>query len=203
VTAQLIEAETGGHLWAERWDQTMADLFDVQYELTSAIVTGVEPELGGHERILSRKKPTEHLTAWELAQRGNLRSYEFTSKSCDIALDLYNQAMKIDPEFAFVHALAARTHFFRLALGWSEDFDQDLRERMRLVDQAVYLDPNAEPRWFERTAVNHHLLPSPAPLRYSFCIAVIHAPRSIFRMKRRWADISTFADPRCPSKRSR
>ncbi len=144
VTAQLIEAETGGHLWAERWDRTMADLFDVQDELTSAIVTGVEPELGAHERILSRKKPTEHLTAWELAQRGNSRLYENTSQSCDIALDLYNQAMRIDPEFAFVHALSSRIHFARLLYGWSEDFDQDLREGMRLADQAVDLDPKSD-----------------------------------------------------------
>jgi TolB-like protein len=80
VTAQLIEAETGGHLWAERWDRTMADLFDVQDELTSAIVSGFEPELGAHERILSRKKPTGNLTAWELAQKGYSKFFEYTNK---------------------------------------------------------------------------------------------------------------------------
>ena len=54
----------------------MADLFDVQDELTSAIVSGVEPELGAHERTLSRRKPTESLTAWELAQKGFSRFLE-------------------------------------------------------------------------------------------------------------------------------
>tara|TARA_R110002074_G_scaffold125024_1_gene261846 strand:+ start:4693 stop:6465 length:1773 start_codon:yes stop_codon:yes gene_type:complete len=144
VTAQLIEAETGGHLWAERWDRTMADLFDVQDELTSAIVTGVEPELGAHERTLSRKKPTENLTAWELAQRGYSKFFEYTPQSSDSALDLYNQAMGIDPQFAFVHGLAARVHFARLVLGWTKSFDQDLREGMKLADQAVDLDPKSD-----------------------------------------------------------
>lgn len=144
VTAQLIEAETGGHLWAERWDRTMADLFDVQDELTSAIVTGVEPELGAHERNLSRKKPTENLTAWELAQRGYSRFFEYTQESMDIALDLYMNAIRIDPQFAFVHALAARVHFARVVLGWTKDFDQDLRDGLGLANLAVELDPKSD-----------------------------------------------------------
>ncbi|WP_341235546.1 adenylate/guanylate cyclase domain-containing protein [uncultured Sulfitobacter sp.] len=144
VTAQLIEAETGGHLWAERWDRTMADLFDVQDELTSAIVTGVEPELGAHERTLSRKKPTENLTAWELAQRGYSKFFEYTQESNDAALDLYQKAMRIDPQFAFVHALAARVHYARLALGWTKDFDQDRQDGLKLANRAVELDPKSD-----------------------------------------------------------
>ncbi|MFK7753931.1 MAG: hypothetical protein AB8B51_15465, partial [Sedimentitalea sp.] len=144
VTAQLIEAETGGHLWAERWDRTMADLFDVQDELTSAIVTGVEPELGAHERTLSRKKPTENLTAWELAQRGYSKFFEYTQQGVDDALELYNQAMRIDPQFAFVHALAARVHFARVVLGWTSDLDMDVSEGLRVANLAVDLDPKSD-----------------------------------------------------------
>jgi TolB-like protein len=144
VTAQLIEAETGGHLWAERWDRTMADLFDVQDELTSAIVTGVEPELGAHERILSRKKPTDSLTAWELAQRGYSKFFEYTQQGVDDALVFYNEAIRIDPQFAFVHALAARVYFARVVLGWANDFEMDAREGLRLANQAVDLDPKSD-----------------------------------------------------------
>ena len=144
VTAQLIEAETGGHLWAERWDRMMADLFDVQDELTSAIVTGVEPELGAHERTLSRKKPTENLTAWELAQRGYSKFFEYTQESNDAALNLYQESIRIDPQFAFVHGLAARVHYARLALGWTKDFDQDRQDGLKLANRAVELDPKSD-----------------------------------------------------------
>lgn len=144
VTAQLIEAETGGHLWAERWDRTMADLFDVQDELTSAIVTGVEPELGAHERNLTRKKPTESLTAWELAQKGYSQFFKYSPEDFDAALDLYNTALRIDPQFAFVHALAARVHYARVVLGWTTDARQEIRDGLRLANLAVELDPKSD-----------------------------------------------------------
>lgn len=66
----------------------MANLFDGQDELTSAIVTGVEPELGAHERTFPRKKPTENLTAWELAQRGYSKLFEYTQDGNGTALEL-------------------------------------------------------------------------------------------------------------------
>jgi tetratricopeptide (TPR) repeat protein len=144
VTAQLIEAATGGHLWAERWDRTMADLFDVQDELTSAIVTGVEPELGAHERTLSRKKPTENMTAWELAQKGYSKFFEYTQEGNDEALELYQDSIRIDPQFAFAHGLAARVYYARLALGWTKDFDQDRQDGLKLANRAIELDSKSD-----------------------------------------------------------
>lgn len=144
VTAQLIEAETGAHLWAERWDRMMADLFDVQDELTSAIVTGVEPELGAHERTLSRRKPTESLTAWELSQKGYAQFLKFTSRDNDAALELYRKSIRLDPDFALAHALAARAHYARVSLGWSENVSRDTRAGLDLANRAIELDPKSD-----------------------------------------------------------
>ena len=83
----------------------MADLFDVQDGLTSAIVSGVEPELGAHERTLSRRKPTESLTAWELAQKGFSRFLEYTREDFGAAQTLYRKAIKLNSDFALAHAL--------------------------------------------------------------------------------------------------
>jgi adenylate cyclase len=65
VTAQLIEAGSGTHVWADRWDRTIEDLFELQDELTGAIVSAVQPELGAHERALTLRKPVGSLSVWE------------------------------------------------------------------------------------------------------------------------------------------
>lgn len=118
VSAQLIEGGTGNHLWAEKWDRTMADLFDVQDELTRAIIFGIEPELGAHERAAARRKPTESLTAWELYQRAHS---EYVSddegQSYKDCFDYLIAAIKADPEFALPHALMARWYFFHSMIG--------------------------------------------------------------------------------------
>lgn len=144
VTAQLIEAETGAHLWAERWDRTMADLFDVQDQLTSAIVTGVEPELGAHERTLSRRKPTESLTAWELAQKGYSRFLIQDRNGIREAAELYKRALELDPNFPLACAFYARTYYSTVMHGWSEDIEQDLKAGLDLADRCIALDPRME-----------------------------------------------------------
>ena len=140
VTAQLIEADTGAHLWAERWDRTMADLFDMQDELTSAIVTGVEPELGAHERTLSRRKPTESLTAWELAQKGYSIFLRQDAASIEEAAGLYQRAMDIDPNFALAHALAARVYFSNIMHGFVDELETNAKTGLNLADRCIYLD---------------------------------------------------------------
>ena len=105
----------------------MADLFDVQDELTSAIVSGVEPELGAYERTLSRRKPTESLTAWELAQKGFSRFLEYTREDFGTAQTLYRKVIKLNSDFALAHALSARVHYASPMLGWGEEFAVELK----------------------------------------------------------------------------
>lgn len=144
LTAQLIEADTGSHVWADKWDRTLDDLFAVQDELTTAIVTAVEPELGAHERTLARKKPSESLTAWELCQRGISEQVKFTPEAIDVADSLFRKAVEIDKTFADPHVMIARNGWVRLGSGWSKAPASDLKNSMASVKRGLELDDRQE-----------------------------------------------------------
>ncbi len=144
ITAQLIEAATGAHIWAERWDRTMDDLFDVQDELTSAIVAGVEPELGAHERMMVRRKPTANMTAWELCQRGYFEFVKYTGYDYRLVLDLYHRAIAADPEFALPHAFLGRWYWVQVITGRSGDWSGDLQNGLTHATRAITLDDRLE-----------------------------------------------------------
>lgn len=140
LTAQLIDAETGVHLWAERWDRTIDDLFDLQDELTRAIVTGVEPELGAHERSLARRKPVESLTVWELCHRGDDWQARIDLERFAKSEALFRRALSLDPENARAHVMLARLMISRVLLGMTEDSEGALEETLSLARRAVELD---------------------------------------------------------------
>ncbi len=144
VTAQLIEAATGSQLWAERWDRTLDDLFDVQDELTSAIVSGVEPELGAHERAVVRRKPTENLTAWELCQKGYYEFTKYTDESYASAFELYQLAVAADPDFALPHAYLGRWYWVQIVTGRTKDVAADVKTGIDHAQTAVALDNRLE-----------------------------------------------------------
>lgn len=144
VTAQLIETDTGAHVWADRWDRTMDDLFDVQDALTEAIVTGVEPELGAHERALSRRKPTDSLTAWELCSRGFAEFVKYTDAAYAEAFELYHRAIAADPDFALPHAYLGRWYWVQIVTGRSADLAADLEAGIIHARRAVELDDRLE-----------------------------------------------------------
>jgi len=144
ITAQLIEAETGAHIWAERWDRTMEDLFDLQDELTSAIVSGVEPELGAHERSLVRRKPTDNMTAWELYQRGVSMQVIFADDSPARTRTLFQRALDLDPDFAPACAMLARSYWLAVYLGLSADPASDIRTGIATARKAIGIDDREE-----------------------------------------------------------
>lgn len=140
LTAQLIDAETGVHLWAERWDRTIDDLFDLQDELTRAIVTGVEPELGAHERALARNKPVESLTVWELCHRGDDWQARIDLERFAECEALFRRALSLDPQSARAHVMLARLMVSRVLLGMTDDAEGALAETLSLARRAVELD---------------------------------------------------------------
>ena len=117
VTVQLIEASSGTHVWAGKWDRTLEDIFDLQDELTHAIVTVVEPELGANERRLARARPTESLSSWELCQRSWSKLAQYNEQSLEEAVALLRASAETDPNFALPRALLARVANLRVALG--------------------------------------------------------------------------------------
>lgn len=143
VTAQLIEASSGTHVWAGKWDRTLEDIFDLQDELTHAIVTAVEPELGAHERRLARARPTDSLTSWELCQRSWPKLAEYNPQSLDEAAALLRASAKTDPNFALPRAMLARVANVRVAIGLP-DPSSAIAEGLVWAREALAIDDRLE-----------------------------------------------------------
>ena len=142
ITAQLIDAGSGNHLWADRFDGSLDDIFDLQDQITEQIVIAVEPEIGARERERARRKPPESLDAWELMQRGLSHIYRLNETDNDEAIRLLREAIALDPEFAAAHARLAQALWFSVVMGYAEDTAKAVASARAAAEQAVSLDPN-------------------------------------------------------------
>lgn len=140
ITAQLIDAVEDKHLWAERYDRDMEDIFAVQDEVTQAIVTTIEPELMNTERKRARRKPTSSLTAWEAYQRGLWHIHQYRREDTAMALELMYKATQLDAEFASAFGGIAYSMYVSVIMGGSEDRESDLRRGLEAGLTAVSLD---------------------------------------------------------------
>ena len=140
VSAQLIDATTGNHVWAERYDRELADLFDLQDEITETIAAAIEPEIGEIERDRARRKPPDNLDAWESYQRGLWHFYQFTGDENRRARELFGRALEFDPGFAPVHASLAYSHLLDVSLGWGDNPGKSLGHAHLKAQKAVALD---------------------------------------------------------------
>ncbi|MEE8143915.1 MAG: adenylate/guanylate cyclase domain-containing protein, partial [Kiloniellales bacterium] len=121
ITAQLIDATSGNHLWADRFDGSLDDVFDLQDQITEQIVVVVEPEIGARERERARRKPPENLDAWELLQRGLSHFHHINKADHAEAMRLFREAIALDPEFAAAHAYLAFALSTSVLYGYVED----------------------------------------------------------------------------------
>jgi adenylate cyclase len=141
VNAQLIDAPTGNHIWAERYDRELADFFDLQDEITETIATEIEPQLGAVERERARRKPPGNLDAWTLYQRGLWHFYgEPGPDDFAEARRLFEAACNLDPAFASSYADLAWVHTVEITLGLTADADASLKNAMGAAERAVALD---------------------------------------------------------------
>jgi TolB-like protein len=140
ITSQLIDASTGAHLWADRFDGTMAVVFDLQDQVASSIVGAITPKVEQAEIERARRKPTESLEAYDYYLRG-LATFDRTlnRENADEALRLFNEAIARDPEFALAYARAARCYSTRMSNGWMIDRVAETAEATRLATRAVHL----------------------------------------------------------------
>ena len=141
ITAQLIDAVADAHLWAERYDRDLNDIFAVQDEVTLAIVTAIEPTLGSAERERAHRKPTESLGAWESYQRGLWHAYRFTAAENAEAQSHFRRAIARDPDFAPGHAGLAYALFLSVMLGFGGDTESSVAEASEAAHRAIMLDP--------------------------------------------------------------
>ena len=110
VTVELIDAKTGHHVWAERFDRELDDIFAVQDEITQRVAATVEPELGRFEqKRLAAKHPTS-LDAWDYCQRGMYLLYKFTKEDIEEARDVFVRAIELDPIYSQTHMGLAYSH---------------------------------------------------------------------------------------------
>ncbi|MBT4908166.1 MAG: tetratricopeptide repeat protein, partial [Rhodospirillaceae bacterium] len=140
VTAQLIEAESGNHIWAERYDRELADIFDLQDELTEAISAQVDAELAGSERALAYKKPTTDLDTWELYQRGMWHFCKYTKDDFVEARRLLLLASERAPNFANAYAGLTVIGSSEITWGFRQDRARVLEQGLRHAEKAVALD---------------------------------------------------------------
>lgn len=130
ITAQLLDGATGAHIWAERYDRDLEDIFAVQDEVTGAIVARIEPELGEVERQRVQRKPTENLDAWDCYHLGLSHMYRFDRQGNLEAQRLFRCAIDFDPNFAEAHARLAYCAVLQMvyfdALPTSESLDDAL-----------------------------------------------------------------------------
>jgi adenylate cyclase len=142
ITAQLIDAVDDTHLWAQRYDRDLEDIFAVQDEVTHAIVTTIEPHLADTERQRARRKPPDSLDAWESYQRGLWHLYQYTLADIPRGVGFMEQAVQRDPNFAPGHAGLAFALYYHVLLGVSKDRAAELDRAHAAGRQAVMLDPS-------------------------------------------------------------
>jgi TolB-like protein len=120
ITAQLIDVVTGSHLWAERYDRNLADVFAVQDEITQAVVAAIEPQLYAAENFRSQRKTPDNMAAWDLVMRALQHYWRVTRQDNLVAQALLEKAIAVDPGYGQALSLLAACHTFAAHMGWAE-----------------------------------------------------------------------------------
>jgi adenylate cyclase len=140
LTGQLIEAETGHHIWADRFDGALDDIFALQDEVTAKVVRALAPTLVRAEIERTKRKPTESLDAYEHFLRGLAVVYSgWTREARDSAFEAFTRAIELDPQFARAYAGAAMIYVGRKDNNWMVDRPREFAEGLRLARRAVEL----------------------------------------------------------------
>jgi TolB-like protein len=139
IAGQLIDAETGAHLWADHFDGALEDMFDLQDHVTSSVVGAIAPKLQRAEIKRAKRKPTENLDAYDYYLRGLASAHRWTPDANDEALQLFCKAIEFDPRLACAYGMAAWCYMQRKARGWMIEHVKETAEATRLARKAVRL----------------------------------------------------------------
>jgi TolB-like protein/Flp pilus assembly protein TadD len=141
IFAQLVDASSGAHVWAERYDLDPADVFAIQDEIAERVVGAIEPELLRTESRLAATRHTGNMTAWDLVRQGTWHFHKVVSEGHHKARKLFRQARAVEPDLAEAHIWLARVSAGIVGYGWSEAPTADITEGLQAATQAIYLDP--------------------------------------------------------------
>ena len=145
ISAQLLDATTGVHLWADRFDGTLEDIFELQDNVASSVAGVIEPRLEAAEYHRSTQRATNDLTAYDLFLRARAHTSSWEREGIMRALDLLGQALTRDADYGRALALAAHCHMQLSGNGWSEDQQRSRQEGVDLARRALQAagdDPN-------------------------------------------------------------
>ena len=150
IHAQLIDAASGQHVWAEQYDRAFRDVLALQEEIGGAIVGAMYPEIERFDRERAMREDPGNLEAWDWAQRAWWHWYRSTAEDNAAAKQAYERAIELDPRFASAFSGLALAHYASVSYAWTDSPEQSIDELGRLAETAVALD--------ERDAMGHHAL---------------------------------------------
>jgi TolB-like protein len=150
ISAQLIDAASGKHIWAERYDLELTEVFAVQDAIAERVAGAIEPELLRTEGAQAAARHTGNITAWDVVRRGTWHFHQVTRENHLKARDFFRQACKLDPELPEAQLWRGRVSAGIVFYGWSDNPVADLREGLEAALTAVQLD--------ERNPYTHYAL---------------------------------------------
>jgi adenylate cyclase len=152
ITGQLIDAVTGAHLWTDRFERDLTDVFALQDEVTVAVVSAIEPKMLQTEIAMATRRRPENLTAYDFYLRAMPHYYLMTREGLAEAIRLAHRALELDPRFGAVAALGGLCHMQNVVLGYANDPQFDRKEAVRLVRLALTID-DSDPETLARASV--------------------------------------------------
>ena len=140
ITGQLIDVSTAAHIWADRFEGRLEDVFDLQDQITASVVGAIVPKLDQAEIERSRRKPTQSLDAYDYYLRGIAAVHLSTREASMTALSMFNRATELDPNFAVAYGMAGRCYSQRKFNGWNrETYAEEKAEAERVARRAIAL----------------------------------------------------------------
>jgi adenylate cyclase len=139
ITAQLVDAATGNHIWADRYDGELADVFALQDEITKKVVAAIEPKLLEAEALRSQSRSAEDLGAWDMVMQANSLFWRLTKTEGEAAIAMLKQAVERYPDYAPAHSMLAFAILLSRTLGWTLAATQ-VKEAEILAKRAAELD---------------------------------------------------------------
>jgi TolB-like protein/DNA-binding winged helix-turn-helix (wHTH) protein len=164
IAAQLIEIASGRHLWAERYDRDLKDVFAVQDEITHAVVAAIEPQLYAAENFRSHRKTPDNMAAWDLVMRALQHYWRVTRQDNLVAQALLEKAIDVSPGYGQALSLLAACHTFAAHMGW-EEMTSSIHVAERAALAAIRAD--SEDAWAHYALASVYLFEK----RFDDCIA--------------------------------
>ena len=171
ITAQLIDAENGHHVWAEKYDRKLEDIFELQDEISERIVATLSPELERAEQKRSATKAPTSLSAWDYYQRGMALIYESSKQGNAQAREMFGRALELDPSYSQAHSGLSFSHTRDLLLEVSDRRDESMAAALGACRRAIELD--------ETDAFAHIMLAVASMWPGEFDLAIAEAERAV------------------------